>query len=122
LADGRVAIFVVQGLQTRTLAWAWDSADASFSYLQEMPYVTKVASLDDGRLLLVGGRPDTWAGTFDPSTSTFSYLEPPSAFRPALARLADGRVLVVGGLEDGQVRPTNGGSLPPGVATVEVFE
>ena len=122
LADGRVVIFTAQGLQTRTLAWAWDPADFTFAFLQEMPLVTKAVPLDDGRVLLVGGRPDTWAGVLEPGTHTLSYPEPPSAYRPALVRLADGRVLVVGGLEDGQIRPINGGSSAPGVATVAVFE
>ena len=122
LADGRVAIFVGQGLQTRTLAWAWDPADFTFAYLQELPLVSAAAPLDDGRLLLIGGRPDPWAGVFEATTSTFTYLGPPSAYRPALTPLLDGRVLVVGGLEDGLIRPINGGTLAPGVATVEVFE
>jgi len=122
LADGRVVIFEAQGLQTRTLAWAWNPADFSFTYLQAQPFVSTAARLDDDRILLIGGRPDTWAGVLEPGTRTFSYLGLPSAYRPALARLADGRILVVGGIEDGQIRPTNGGSLAPGVATVEIFE
>jgi len=68
--------------------------------------------LDDGRVLIVGGRSaadggfDTAAGVFDPTTERFSATGPMAINqRPWTAtRLSDGRVLLVGGYEWDPVR------------------
>jgi hypothetical protein len=115
-------MFVMQGLQTSSLAWTWDPADSKFTYRQHLPPVFTATPLDDGRVLLTGGRYASFGGVFDPKTANFSYVAAPTAYRPAATRLTDGRVLFVGGLLDGYARPVGGGSMAPGVTTVEIFQ
>jgi hypothetical protein len=55
--------------------------------------------LDDGRVLVTGGRGPAWAGILDPATEQMTAINAPASVRPASTRLLDGRVLIVGDLE-----------------------
>jgi len=106
LPDGRVAIVGVTGLQSGGYIGIWDPTGHLYRqvYAGSHPLFDE-ALLDDGRILVTGGRGAPWAGVFDPATERVTAITPPAYDRPALARLLDGRVLLIGGLDDG-VGPT----------------
>jgi WD40 repeat protein len=124
LPDGRVLVVGGTSLSRRGFTEIWDPQSLTFSPRWELEGRVRSATLlDDGRILMVGGEPSNWLGIFDPTTGrTASTPRFTKAWHPKATRLADGRVLIVGGLLDGQIRPEGGGTLAPGVSTVEVFE
>ena len=78
--------------------------------------------LDDGRILLVGGRTGELVGHLRSGDRRRPSTQATRAWQPKATRLADGRVLIVGGLTDGDIRPEGGGTSAPGVSTVEIFQ
>lgn len=125
LPDGRVVVIGGQSLSNKGFAEVWDPASLTFSPRRHLPGdMGNATLLDDGRILLLGDRRlGSRVGIFDPTTGMTSTT--PSwtrAWWPKATRLADGRMLIVGGLLDGNIRPSGGGSLAPGVPTVEVFQ
>jgi WD40 repeat protein len=123
LSDGRVVVVGGSSLGNRGVAEVWDPTTLTFSPERALPgRVTRAVLLDNGRILLVGGEPANWSGTFDPTTGVTTSIQSTRAWHPRATRLADGRVLIVGGLADGDIRPEGGGTLAPGVSTVEIFQ
>ena len=123
LPGGRVVVFGGTGLSGRGFAEVWDPTSLSFSPRRDLPgRVGSAALLDDGRILLVGGDPANWSGIYDPTTGATTRIQTTRAWGPKATRLADGRVLIMGGLADGNIRPEGGGTLAPGVTTVEIFQ
>ena len=121
LPDGRVVVFGGSSLGDHGAAAVWEP-NGTFGPERDLPgWVRRATVLDDGRILLNGGRAN-WAAIVDLTTGTTTRIQPPKAWQPRTVRLADGRVLVVGGLEDGDLRPEGGGTAAPGVTTVEIFQ
>jgi N-acetylneuraminic acid mutarotase len=77
------------------VAGTWSEAGT----IPESAYLPGLTSLQDGRLLLTGGRS---AAFFDPSTDTWTETTDLIARRTyhAAVELDDGRVLVIGGIEE----------------------
>jgi hypothetical protein len=105
LADGRVAIVGVTsatGFYAGGFVGVWDLAGHTYREVwggsQSHP-LWSATTLDDGRVLVTGGRGAAWAGVLDPATAQMTPVSAPAASRPASTRLLDGRVLIVGGLE-----------------------
>jgi hypothetical protein len=109
-------------------AAVWDPTTRTFSPAGDPPHpVVWATLLNDGRLLLIGGRSAmAWAGIYDPASGVTIPIEPPS-WQPSLVRLDDGSVLAVGGLVDGNGRIRVGpngqqtGYEAPSVPTVKIF-
>jgi hypothetical protein len=101
LADGRVAIVGVTGFQSGGYVGVWDIAGHTYREVwggsQSHP-LWGATTLDDGRVLVTGGRPSAWAGVLDPATGQMTAVTAPTQSRPSSTRLLDGRVLIVGGL------------------------
>jgi hypothetical protein len=124
LPDGRV-VFIHSSLSGRGTVEVWNPSAITFEPVpaDRLPGgVTSAILLDDGRILLVGGAPANWSGIYDPATGVTTPILPTRAWGPMATRLADGRVLVVGGLLDGKIRPSGGGTMAPGVSTVQIFQ
>jgi len=104
LPDGRVVIVGVTGFQSGGYVGAWDPAEHTYGEVWggsgSHPLWT-ATTLDDGRVLVIGGRPSAWAGVLDPATGQMAAVTAPPDGRPSSTRLLDGRVLIVGGLGDG---------------------
>ena len=105
LADGRVAIIGVTsatGFYSGGFFGVWDLAGQTYREVwggsQSHP-LWSATTLDDGRVLVTGGRGAPWAGVLDPATEQMTTVGAPAYSRPASTRLLDGRVLIVGGLE-----------------------
>jgi hypothetical protein len=102
LPDGRVVVVGVTGFQSGGFVGVWDIAGQTYREVwggsQSHP-LWGATTLDDGRVLVTGGRGTAWAGVFDPATGEVTPVSAPAASRPASTRLLDGRVLIVGGLE-----------------------
>lgn len=105
LADGRVAIVgvtSVTGFYSGGFVGVWDLAGHTYREVwggsQSHP-LWSATTLDDGRVLVTGGRGTAWAGVLDPESEQMTPVSAPAASRPASTRLLDGRVLIVGGLE-----------------------
>jgi hypothetical protein len=138
IPDGRVVVVgssrVEPGRLTspfRGNVVVWDPTTRTFSPAGDPPGpVDRAILLDDGRVLLIGGRSGVtpltaWAGIYDPARGVTIPIEPPSAWQPSLVRLDDGRVLAIGGLVDGQGRLSLDGTSgfdAPAVPTVQVFQ
>jgi len=121
LPDGRVVVIGGSSLGDHGSAAVWDPSALTFGPEHDRPgWVRRATLLDDGRILLIGGRAN-WAAVVDLDRAQTTRIQPPQAWQPRTVRLADGRVLVVGGLEDGNLRPEGGGTSAPGVTTVEIF-
>ena len=100
LPDGRVVIIGVTGLQSGGYVGVWDPTAQTYRQLFDGSHPLFAATLlDDGRVLVTGGRGTAWAGVFDPANEQMTPVSAPAATRPASTRLLDGRVLIVGGLE-----------------------
>jgi hypothetical protein len=105
LADGRVAVVGVTnapGFYSGGFVGVWDPAGHTYrQVLGGSPShpLWSATTLDDGRVLVTGGRGAAWAGVLDPATAKVTPVSAPAASRPATTRLLDGRVLIVGGLE-----------------------
>ena len=113
LADGRVLIGggTDPHLGTTAQPEIYDPASQTFKRTASTADVwgplNRAVPLDDGRVLIVGGRTaadggvDTAADVFDPATEQFTPTGPMAInHRPWTAtRLSDGRVLLVGGWE-----------------------
>ena len=126
LPDGRAAVFggssSADGVPvTAQSAEIFDPAALTFT---DSPYLmtaaragASVVTLDDGRVLLVGGNADaaTSAEVFDPGTSQFEATGALTVgrSRAAAVKLADGRVLVCGGWDALESRS---------LASAEVFD
>jgi hypothetical protein len=122
LPDGRVIVLGGSSLGDHGAAAIWDPATQTFGPERELPgWVRRATLLDDGRILLIGGRAN-WSAVVDVAAGETKRIQPPRAWQPRTTRLADGRVLVVGGLEDANLRPEGGGTSAPGVTTVEIFQ
>ncbi len=107
LPDGRVVLVgvtSVTGMQSDGFVGVWDPAEATYREVwggsQSHP-LWSATTLDDGRVLVTGGRPAAWAGVLDPATGQMKPVTPPAWSRPTVTRLSDGRVLIVGGMDDG---------------------
>lgn len=120
LPDGRVVLVGGSSLGDHGMAAIWDASTLAFGPERRLPgWVSRAVLLDDGRILLFGGRSANWSGIFDPDGGGTDYIQTTRAWAPRATRLADGRVLIVGGLADGELR---GGTMAPGVTTVEIFQ
>lgn len=127
LSDGRVVVLGSIGLRTQGLLAVWDPITRTFSDPRALPGPVSTATLlDDGRILMTGGRFTRWSGTYDPTGggTRRTIEQPTTAWGPGAVRLADGRVLFVGGLVDLNVRPgaSGGGVIAPALPTVEIFQ
>ena len=121
LPDGRVFLLGGFSLGDRGFAEEWDPTSQTTSPEHALPgWVLSATRLDDGRILLIGGRPSNWSGVYDPATGVTTRIESTKAWGPKATRLDDGRVLIVGGVADGNLRADS--SVAPGVSTVEVFQ
>jgi hypothetical protein len=118
LADGRAFVVRVFGMQRRSLIHVWDPLDGTLTSSSLSYPVWTATQLDDGRILLIGGDRESWAGIFDPTTGQTTEIKAPQAWRSAATRLVDGRVLIVGGWIDGF---EHAGSMAPAASTVEIF-
>jgi hypothetical protein len=124
LADGRVFFVRDLAMQRHSSIHVWDPSDGTFTSPSLTYPAYSATLLDDGRILLIGGDRESWAGIFDPTTGATTTITPPQAWRPTAARLIDGRVLIVGGWVDGNLHPGSGCSectTAPPVSTVEIF-
>jgi hypothetical protein len=123
LPGGRVVVLASFGMPSRPQrAEVWDPTSLTFSPGPDLPFrATGATLLDDGQILFVGGR---LSGTYDPMTGEILSAKTPTAWWPSVTRLTDWRVLIVGGVLDGNIRPgpDGGGSMAPGVSTVEIFQ
>jgi hypothetical protein len=120
LPDSRVAVLGGSSLLTSGRAAVWDLDSQTLSATFDGPEpIFGATLLDDGRILMTGGRPENWAAIYDPTTGAVAEITSPTAYRPSLARLADGRVLIVGGLTDGEI---HGQSEAPAVPTIQIFQ
>ena len=100
LPDGHVVIIGVTGLQSGGYVGVWDPTAQTYRQLFDVSHPLFAATLlDDGRVLVTGGRGTAWAGVFNPADEQMTAVSAPAATRPASTRLLDGRVLIVGGLE-----------------------
>ena len=123
LPDGRVVVLGGSSLGNHGMATIWDPTTLVFTPERALPgWVTRAVLLDDGRVLLVGGGRTNWSGIYNPTGGGANYIDSTRAWAPRATRLADGRVLIVGGLADGDLRPEGGGTMAPGVTTVEIFQ
>jgi len=119
LPDGRVVILGGFSLGDHGFADVWDPASPTVRVQRDLPgWVTGASLLDDGRVLLVGGRQGNWSGIYDPTTQATTLISPTRAWKPSLLRLADGRVLLIGGDAGGN----SCCSWPAGVPTVQIFQ
>ena len=100
LPDGRVVIVGVTGFQSGGYVGVWDPTGKTYRevYGGSIPLFDSIL-LDDGRVLVTGGRGPSWAGILDPATEQMTAIDAPASVRPASTRLLDGRVLIVGDLE-----------------------
>ena len=131
LPDGRVVVFGSAKIKFPVFheyTEVWDPTSRTFSTAGDLPgQVLSATLLDDGRILLIGGRwsrEPSWSGIYDPATGVTSPTEAPKAWFPAATRLADGRVLLVGGLRDGGSYVSPDGAVvheAPAVPTVQIF-
>ena len=131
IPDGRVLVVGSSGLSSSRVehAAAWDPTTRTFSPAADPPGTVRYATLlDDGRILLTGGRDldatSSWAGIYDLAMGMTIPVDPPSASGARLVRLDDGRVLAVGGLVDGHGRMGPDGVTydAPSVPTVEILQ
>jgi hypothetical protein len=123
LPDGRVVVIGGSSLGNRGVAEAWDPTSLTFWPEHDLPgWTTSATLLDDGRILLVGGRDASWSGIYDPTTGLTTSIRTTRAWHPKSTRLADGRVLLVGGLTDGMANHGEGGRTAPAVPIVEIFQ
>lgn len=116
LADGRVIVFGSTGLYDGGSIAVWDPVSRAFSTSSVPEPLTGAATLDDGRVLLIGmcrSEQTGWTGLYDVTTGVMKQGPRTQACRPASIRLADGRVLIVGGTIAGDVTA---------VPTVQVFQ
>jgi WD40 repeat protein len=104
LPDGRVVIVGVTGMQSGGYVGVWDPTRRTYGEVwggSGSHPLWSATALDDGRVLVSGGRPAPWAGVLDPATGQMTGVDAPTDGRPASTLLPDGRVLIVGGLATG---------------------
>lgn len=100
LPDGRVVVVGVTGFQSGGHVGVWDPTGQTYRQVYDGSHpLFDAIPLDDGRVLVTGGRGTAWAGVLDPESEQMTPVSAPAATRPASTRLLDGRVLIVGGLE-----------------------
>ena len=80
----------------------WDPTRQTYEPINSLQHSLYSATLlDNGRVLVTGGKRAAWAGVFDPATEQVIEINAPATSRPTVTRLLDGRVLLLGGFDRG---------------------
>ena len=80
LPDGRVVIIGVTGLQSGGYVGMWDPTGQAYRQLYDGSHPLFAATLlDDGRVLVTGGRGTAWAGVLDPANEQMTPVSAPEA-------------------------------------------
>lgn len=140
LPNGRVLLIIHNLNETASRAYVFDPVARAFRRLAaDRPANSPVfgvdpslALLNDGRVLIAGGRADVYkadllasAQLFDPTAETFTATGSMSVarYRHAMATLADGRVLIAGGEGRIDFDPVTGEPVPPDdLASAEIYD
>jgi len=104
LADGRVVVVGPTGGLTGDdgSIGIWDPTRQTYEPINSLQHSLYSATLlDNGRVLVTGGKRAAWAGVFDPATEQVIEINAPATSRPTVTRLLDGRVLLLGGFDRG---------------------